>query len=102
MKLDGCMTKSKTVYFAEEDLYLSYHLSSHSGAQGRTEYDLMLESMQGSAYDSCCLLDIAACCEMAQRIFWLFVTEAVTPITAKDILEELLSCEDFLYGEMDA
>ena len=99
MKLDGCMTKSKTVYVKEEDLYLSYHLSSHSGAQGRTEYDLMLEGMQGSEYACCRFCDIATSLAMAEAIFELFALETVTPITAGDILEQLLSDNAFLYGE---
>ncbi len=99
MKLDGCMTKSQTVYCAEENLYLSYHLSSHNGVGGRTVYDMMLEQMQGAEYVCCRLGDIATSYEMAERILELFVKETVTPITAQDILEELLSTEAFLYGD---
>ena len=99
MKLDGCAKMSRAVYCVEEQLYLSYHLLAHNGPGGRTVYDLMLEGMQGAEYDGCLLCDIATSLSMAEHILELFVKETVTPVTAQDILEELLSTEAFLYGE---
>lgn len=99
MKLDGCMTKSKTVYCAEEGIHLSYFLSCHNGAGGRTVYDLTIEQMGSGGYEDCRLCDIATSLAMAERIWLLFTEETVTPMTAQDILEQLLSDAVFLYAE---
>ncbi len=99
MKQDDCMTRSQTVYCAEQRLYLSYHLTLSHPTGARAVYDLTVEQMGAGGYENCRLCDIAAEQSMAVRIWHLFVKERVTPITAEDIMEQLLSDEAFLYAE---
>ena len=99
MKLDGNLSKKKTIYCEEQDLYLYYCLSARVLEERRTAYDLWIEQRVKNERESCFFCDIATSLSMAQRIWDLFTEGCVTPITAQDILEELLSDGAFLYAD---
>ena len=99
MKQDGSICKSETVYCAEERLYLSYHLTVTRTEEGGSAYDLTVEQMGTGGHEHCRLCDIAFDRQSAERLWRLFAKERVTPITAEDVMEGLLSDEAFLYAE---
>ena len=101
MKIDGSVYREKTVYLSEENICLRYYLYtslSHDGT-GRRLYHMEITLTSILEKECCSLQDIATSLGMAERIWDLFTRELVTPVTAQDILEQLLSQTSFLYEE---
>ncbi|MBE6671978.1 MAG: hypothetical protein E7599_00445 [Ruminococcaceae bacterium] len=98
MKLDGILHREQTVYLPEEDSTLRYRMSA-AWEQGRTVYCLWIALWCAGEREECFLYDIATSYAMAERIWVLFTEGLVTPITAQDILEQLLSDAAFLYAD---
>ena len=98
MKLDGVYRRESEIYVKEEDLYLFYRMRQRTDADGRICYDLEIAQRCGKEESECRLCDVATSCSMAERIWELFVKGLVTPETAQDILEELLSDVCFVWG----
>lgn len=94
MKLDGVLHYEKTVYLPEENIELTYRMFSSCG-----KYCLWILLVDGIEKEECHLFDVATSFSMARRLWHLFTDELVTPITAQDILEQLLSDPAFLYAE---
>ena len=100
MKIDGIQDRELTVYVAEAHLYLTYRMFVEwSYAEKRHVYDLVICLDGETDAQSCYYHDVAVSYAMAQRIWDLFTTGLVTPVTAGDILEELLSDANFLYKQ---
>ena len=98
MKLDGMTHCEKTVYLPIENIELTYRMFS-SCESGRTIYCLWIVLTERGEKEECFLWDVATTFAMAKRIWHLFTDELVTPITAEDILEQLLSDPAFLYAD---
>ena len=99
MKLDGIVHYEKTVNIVEEAVVLSYRMFECEAESSRKIYCLMIELISPNEYDECTLQDIALSEKMAMRIWRLFIEQTVTPCTAADILEDLLSDWLFLYAD---
>ena len=98
MKLDGIWHMEQKRYVSRDDLTLYYRMMAHH-VEKRTIYSLSVELFMQGEREECFLWDVAADREMAERIFVLFTEGLVTPVTAGDIMEELLSDAAFLYGQ---
>lgn len=98
MKLDGIFHLEQRIYVPSDDLTLNYRMMEHP-ADKRTVYSLSVELSMKGEREECFLWDVAADREMAERIFLIFTEGLVTPVTAGDIMEELLSDAAFLYGQ---
>ena len=98
MKLDGALCYEKSVYVSAQDLQLDYRMLSLQ-QDGREIYCLSIVLIEGEERESCLLWDVATCHSMAKRIWQLFTEGLVTPVTAQDIMEQLLSDRDFLYAD---
>ena len=101
MKIDGILRYEQSVYVEQENLLLAYLMyTEQDGEQnGRTVYCLEILAHGADGMQSCRLYDVATSPAMAQRIWRLFTEELVTPVTAADIMEQLLSDADFLYAD---
>ena len=98
MKLDGILHYDKMVYVASERLWLSYRMFKRDETTC-SSYCLSIALIGDDEYDECILWDITSSLDVAQRLWILFTEELVTPCTAADVLEDLLSDFDFLYGK---
>lgn len=98
MKLDGALYREKTVSLLEEEIELRYRMYSQP-LQDRLAYCLVVDLADTEGVQECFLFDIAVSFSMADRIWTLFTEGLVTPMTAEDILADLLSDRDFLYAD---
>ena len=86
----------KRIVIPEEKLRVHY-LMYATAISERMVYDLEIRVIDPSGWDECTLCDVATSERMARRIWQIFTEETVMPITAEDILEQLLSDAAFLY-----
>ena len=102
MKNDGKVPRQvryeKRISMPQEKIRMHY-LMYATAMKERTVYDLEIRVIDPSGWDECALYDVATSGRMALRIWKIFTEETVMPITAQDILEELLSDAAFLYDE---
>ena len=102
MKNDGKVPRSvrceKRIAIPPEKIRMHY-LMYATETDERTVYDLEIRVIDPSGWDECTLYDIATSEKMALRIWRMFTDGTVMPITAQDILEELLSDAAFLYDD---
>ncbi len=88
----------KRLYIPEANLRVHYLMYAIEG-KDRTVYDLEIRAIDSSGWDECSLRDVAVSSDMAKRIWLIFTRELVMPVTAEDILAELLSDAEFLYND---
>ena len=82
---------------AQQDLRLWYRLVRRL-ADGREMYDLIVGLEQGGERESCTLWDIAPDERKAVALYELFKSELVTPIHAEEVMAELLSDWEYVWG----
>ena len=102
MKLDGVLYNEKTVYVPQEKIRISYSMFEYKAADDPFRSCFGLAILLDGLHETqeCTLFDIATSQKMAMRIWDLFTEGLVTPCTAKDIMEELLSDASFLWEEL--
>jgi len=98
MKQENIIRYEKRIYVPEAELHLQYYLYTNPAGDGsgRRIYDLEILGMDPTGRDVCFISDIATSSSMAEKIWRVFTDELVTPITAEDILADLLSDKSFL------